>query len=111
MNLRCILVDNSPITFSSWEQLFEYRVSIKKLDCSNNQLTELPNWLGDLTNLEILDCSNNLLTVTPPQLNQLIGNKLISFKYKGNQFQITSVAQMRRLKARELHMLPTNNQS
>ena len=41
----------------------EYFTKLTNLDCSYNQLTELP--VGDLTNLTSLDCSDNQLTALP----------------------------------------------
>ena len=41
----------------------EYFTNLTNLDCSYNQLTELP--VGNLTNLKSLDCSDNQLTALP----------------------------------------------
>ena len=42
---------------------------LKKLDCSNNKLTSLPELNN---NLQVLDCSNNKLTSLPELNNELI---------------------------------------
>ena len=44
---------------------------LQTLDVSNNQLTVLPEWLGQLTQLQNLDVRNNQLTVLPEWLRGL----------------------------------------
>ncbi len=106
MNLRCILIDDSQRTFNSWGELFDHRENIKILDCSNNQLTGLPDWFMDLTNLEELNYRNNLLLTFLPQLKQLSeGNGKIKKIYCTFPINKTSVAQMRRFNAFNLRGL------
>ena len=44
---------------------------LHSLDLFDNQLTALPEWLGELTQLEELDVSSNQLTALPQSLSQL----------------------------------------
>jgi Leucine-rich repeat (LRR) protein len=44
---------------------------LKNLFLSNNQLTDLPQEIGQLTQLEYLDISDNQLTKLPQEIGQL----------------------------------------
>ena len=44
---------------------------LKELDLRNNQLTELPESIKELTNLTGLDLSNNKLTKLPESIKEL----------------------------------------
>ncbi len=101
MNLRCTLMDDSQRTFASWEELYDHRENIKILDCSNNQLTGLPDWFGDLKNLEELNYRNNLLLTLPHQLIKLSEDKLKKIYCTIPRIN-TSVAQMRRFKSYQM---------
>ena len=56
---------------------------LQSLDLSDNQLTELPESLGQLTQLQSLDLSNNQLTELPEWLGKL--RQLSSINLCGNQ--------------------------
>ena len=60
-------------------------INLKTILCFNNQLTDLPNEIGQLINLQKLDCSNNQLTNLPDEIKYL--NKLIIFKTDNNNFK------------------------
>ena len=51
---------------------------LQRLDLSRNQLTELPQWLGRLTQLQELDVSHNQLTQLPQGIDQLAHLQMIS---------------------------------
>lgn len=51
---------------------------LQKLSLSNNQLTTLPEWLDQLTQLQILALSNNQLTTLPEWLGQLTQLQVLS---------------------------------
>lgn len=57
---------------------------MRELDLSETGLTQLPPWIGGLTNLEYLDLSGNQLTALPPELFGL--KKLRELRVSGNQF-------------------------
>lgn len=52
-----------------------------KLDLSKNQLTSLPDDLGNLVNLQHLDLYNNKLTVLPVSFSQLRVGGHVGFFY------------------------------
>ncbi|MGB8169836.1 MAG: COR domain-containing protein [Chthoniobacteraceae bacterium] len=56
---------------------------LQTLDLSGNQLTALPEWLGQLTQLQTLDLSRNQLTALPESLCQL--TQLESLDIVGNK--------------------------
>jgi len=56
---------------------------LQSLDLSSNHLTALPEWLGQLTQLQSLDLSNNQLTALPESLGQL--TQLQSLNLSSNQ--------------------------
>lgn len=50
--------------------------AVRVLDCSNNQITSLPPWLGKLANLQRLVVESNLLTTLPPEITDLASLKV-----------------------------------
>jgi hypothetical protein len=83
MKLRCTLLDDTKVTYHSWDELTN---NVKKLDCSNNQLTFLPESIVNLTQLKRFDCGINKLLSLPGSIGNLTQlqrfdcgiNKLIS---------------------------------
>src|SRR3990167_3424808 len=60
--------------------------SIQYLDCIDNQLTSLPEWISQLINLRHLGCSHNQLT-SLPNLEKLIHLECLCCSYN----QLTSL--------------------
>jgi Leucine-rich repeat (LRR) protein len=56
---------------------------LQELDFSNNQLTALPDWLGQLTQLQSLNLSDNQLTALPDSIGQL--TQLQELNFSDNQ--------------------------
>jgi internalin A len=63
--------DNSMGKFSNLADALPGKDTIKKIDLSFKQLTELPNELFEFTKLEILDISHNKLTTLPAGITKL----------------------------------------
>ncbi|MEL0628265.1 leucine-rich repeat-containing protein kinase family protein [Psychromonas aquatilis] len=61
--------------------------SLEVLDLSNNQLSDIPSEIKQLTKLKILFASNNLFTVLPASIGQCPALEMIGFKSN----QITTV--------------------
>lgn len=57
--------------------------SLKRLYLNNNQIDKIPEWIGKLTNLEELHLENNKLTKIPKSVGEL--NNLISLLVNDNQ--------------------------
>jgi len=75
---------------------------LQSLDLSNNQLTALPEWLGQLTQLQSLSLYDNRLTALPEWLGQL--TQLQSLSLSGNQLTALPewLGQLTRLQALNL---------
>jgi Leucine-rich repeat (LRR) protein len=56
---------------------------LQSLNLGSNQLTALPDWLGQLTQLQLLNLSGNQLTTLPASLGQL--TRLLSLDLSRNQ--------------------------
>ncbi|MCF7800197.1 leucine-rich repeat domain-containing protein [Candidatus Babeliales bacterium] len=54
-------------------------LKVKRLNLSNNQLTDLPIELFGLINLKTFDCDNNNLTKIPTQIGNLVNLRVLSF--------------------------------
>lgn len=54
--------------------------SLEVLDLSGNQLSALPDWLSEFTQLRVLFASNNPFTVLPPVLGSLPRLSMVGFK-------------------------------
>lgn len=61
-------------------EIFTLADSLEILDLSNNQLSELPNNLPELTNLKVLFCSNNQFNELPKVLAACPKLEMIGFK-------------------------------
>lgn len=66
--------------------LLRHRDSIQFLDLSNNQLKELPEWISELSNLEILFSSFNHLITLPQSLSKLSGLSMIGARGNGLEY-------------------------
>ena len=66
------------------------RLKLKKLDCSNNLLTSLPESICNLEKLESLNCSHNRLTSLPEN----IGNSALRLNLKEFDFYINSLTSL-----------------
>jgi GTPase SAR1 family protein len=76
---------------------------LQSLDLSRNQLTALPEWLDQLTQLQSLDLSRNQLTALPEWLNQL--TQLQSLDLSRNQLRVLPewFGQLTQLQSLKLH--------
>ena len=68
------LIDNTKITYNTFNEIVDYD-KIIKLNCYYNQLTLLPESIGNLINLQYLHCSYNRLSSLPDSLENLINLK------------------------------------
>jgi hypothetical protein len=62
------------------EELLNCAEHIEILDISNNQLSELPDWLPQLSKLKIIFASNNLFSQLPDVLGRCPSLEMIGFK-------------------------------
>ena len=74
--ITVVLDDNTEIIYNTFDEIVNYS-KIIKLDCSCNQLTCLPESIGDLINLKELDFSYNKLTLLPESIENLINLKYL----------------------------------
>ena len=51
--------------------VISYFTHLEKLNCSDNEITELPENLGDLSKLIFLDCANNKIEKIPKSMSSL----------------------------------------
>ena len=59
---------------------------LEELSLNNNAITELPAWIGDLQNLRKLDVSSNRLASLPPELGRLV--RLEDLQCLGNKLTV-----------------------
>ncbi len=71
LRLRCKTVDGQEITYTSWDHLMKNSENIIELDCHGNDLTSLPESIGNLTQLQVLYCNTNKLTTLPESIGNL----------------------------------------
>jgi internalin A len=74
------LNDGTVINYNTFDEIVDYE-KIIKLDCSNNELTELPNIINLMTNLRELYCYDNELTSLPPSIGSLTNLTWLSCFY------------------------------
>ena len=74
--IKVTLNDKTKITYNTFDEIIDYD-KIIKLDCNYNQLTLLPDSIGNLTNLKELNCSENELTLLPESIGDLINLKVL----------------------------------
>ena len=55
-------------------------VNLKRLYCQNNQLTSLPENIGNLSKLKFLDCSNNKINSFPDSIINLENLEYIDYE-------------------------------
>ena len=100
MEIRCVLMNNTNVLFTSWNDVFENPTNIKALDCPMNKLIFLPTEIGNLINLEVLNCSQNQLTSLPTEIGNLVNlrklncscNRLTSSpEFIGNLINLTEL--------------------
>ncbi len=68
--ITVILDDKSKIKYDDFDKIINHD-KIIELFCYYNQLTELPNTIDQLINLQTLVCSSNQLTELPNTIGQL----------------------------------------
>lgn len=61
-------------------EIFELADTLEILNLTGNQLTQLPDDLGRLTQLRVLFCSNNLFTEVPASVGQCPRLSMVGFK-------------------------------
>ncbi len=71
LRLRCRRVDRQEITYISWDDLMVNVDKIIYLDCSDNNLTTLPESIGNLTQLQRFYCCSTQLTALPESIGNL----------------------------------------
>ncbi|MEM6590625.1 MAG: COR domain-containing protein [Cyanobacteria bacterium P01_C01_bin.73] len=80
---EAIGLDLSGMELTELPEVLGQLTQLQSLDLSHNQLTVLPEWLGQLTQLQSLILSNNRLTALPEWLGYL--TQLRSLDLSGNQ--------------------------
>jgi Leucine-rich repeat (LRR) protein len=88
--LRCKMIDDEKITYRSWDDLMEDAENIIELDCSKNNLTKLPESIGNLTRLRKLNCSINKLSSLPASIENL--TQLHDLRCYSNQLTMLPVS-------------------
>ena len=76
------LVNGTKIEYNTFEEIVDHE-QVVALDCRNNNLTVLPDSIGNFINLKHLNCQKNELTRL---LNKV--NKLFSLYTLNNQTQL-----------------------
>ena len=73
--IKIIFINNNSKKYDTFKKLFEdtsiNRKDIKTIFCNNMLLTELPEEISQLTNLQVLSCEDNKLTELPKEISQL----------------------------------------
>ena len=70
--IKITLDDGTIINYKTFDDIIDYcKHRIIKLNCSNNELTELPNIINLMTNLRELYCYENYLTSLPNSIGYL----------------------------------------
>ena len=98
--------------FKNFDDIFdENQLNIKYLDCSNNQLTELPIEICHLINLRWFNCSYNQLTNIPIEIINCRNLRYIY--YIGNEIIMNPIIQrfIDRIRNINNHNLYIDNQN
>src|SRR5262245_32753462 len=78
--------DDASLKLTELPESLGQLTQLQALNLSSNRLTSLPEWLGQLTQLQSLDLSINQLTTLPEQLGQL--TKLQWLRLQFNQLTV-----------------------
>ena len=85
-------INNSTKKFTNFNKIFdENQLDIFSLDCSYNELTELPKELSNLINLQSFGCHDNNLKELPIEIINCIN--LTYFNYSNNEIVMNPIIQ------------------
>lgn len=64
-------LDLSSLSLSELPENISSLIDLEELNCSNNKLLNLPESIGELINLKVLNISNNMISVLPQSMRKL----------------------------------------
>ncbi len=92
------LNDGTKINYNTFDEIVDYcKHQIIKLDCIRNNLTELPDIISSMTNLQELYCNKNKLTELPDFICQLTNLTHLSCSYNELTFLPRSIGNLNNL--------------